>query len=172
MTDAPGTDVWKENTSAFDRVRSIAVTLLQSRTADWIAEEALVAGNTARDHLQRLVDMNVLQTVSGEQATLYQPDPLYTRMRALRDLLDDRDRDDLIQLRADLQEQIESWQHEYDVDSPDRLRELAAQVETSTKTREVRQVASDWEIVRYRLRLIEDAIEHYSDYSGTAPAPA
>ncbi|WP_266080684.1 DUF7342 family protein [Haladaptatus caseinilyticus] len=172
MTDAPGTDVWRENTSAFDRVRSIAVTLSQPRTADWIAEEALVAGNTARDHLQRLVDMNVLQTVSGEQATLYQPDPLYTRMRALRDLLDDRDRDDLIQLRADLQEQIESWQHEYDVRSPDGLRELAAQVETAAETREVWQVASDWDIVRYRLRLIEDAIEHYSDYSGTAPAPA
>jgi predicted ArsR family transcriptional regulator len=172
MTDAPGTDVWRENTSAFDRVRSIAVTLSQPHTADWIADEALVAGNTARDHLQRLVDMNVLQTVSGEQATLYQPDPLYTRMRALRDLLDDRDRDDLIQLRADLQEQIESWQHEYDVDSPDRLRERAAQVETAAETREVRQVASDWDIVRYRLRLIEDAIEHYSDYSGTAPAPA
>ena len=83
MTDAPGTDVWKENTSAFDRVRSITVTLSQPRTADWIAEEAQAAGNTARDHLQRLVDMNVLQTVSGEQATLYQPDPLYTRMRAL-----------------------------------------------------------------------------------------
>jgi predicted ArsR family transcriptional regulator len=172
MTDAPGTDMWRENTSAFDRVRSIAVTLSQPHTADWIADQALVAGNTARDHLQRLVDMNVLQTVSGEQATLYQPDPLYTRMRALRDLLDDRDRDDLIQLRADLQEQIEAWQDEYDVNSPDSLRELAAQVETSTETREVRQVASDWDIVRYRLRLIEDAIEHYSDYSGTAPAPA
>ena len=171
MTDAPGTDVWRENTSAFDRVRSIAVTLSQPRTADWIAEEALVAGNTARDHLQRLVEMNVLQTVSGEQATLYQPDPLYTRMRALRDLLDDRDRDDLIQLRADLQEQIESWQHEYDIDSPDTLRERAAHVKTAAETREVWQVASDWDIVQYRLHLIEDAIEHYSDYSGTAPVP-
>ncbi|WP_458210572.1 DUF7342 family protein [Haladaptatus sp. NG-SE-30] len=96
-----------ENTSAFDRVRSIALTLSKPRTADWIADEALVARNTTRAHLQRLVEMNVLQTVSGEQATLSQPDPLYTWMRALRDLLDDRDRDELIQLRTALQEQIE-----------------------------------------------------------------
>ncbi|WP_227379103.1 DUF7342 family protein [Haladaptatus halobius] len=76
----------ERKSSAFDRVCSLAVTLSQPRTADWIADQALVAGNTARDHLQRLVEMNVLQTVWGEQATLYQPDPLYTRMRALRDL--------------------------------------------------------------------------------------
>nr|WP_227379102.1 hypothetical protein [Haladaptatus halobius] len=49
---------------------------------------------------------------------------------------------------------------------------MAAQVETAAETCELRRVANDWDIVQYRLRLIEDAIEHYSDYSGTASAPA
>ncbi|WP_438267445.1 DUF7342 family protein [Haladaptatus halobius] len=75
-------------------------------------------------------------------------------------------------MRADLQEQIESWQNEYAVESSDELREMAAQVETAAETCELRRVANDWDIVQYRLRLIEDAIEHYSDYSGTASAPA
>jgi predicted ArsR family transcriptional regulator len=172
MTDESGVDLWKEHQSAFDRVRSVAVTLSEPRSADWVAETAHVAGNTARNHLQRLVEMNVLQEVSGDSATRYRPDPLYTRMRALRDLLDGRDRDDLIELRADLQERIESWRAEYDVESAADLRERAARAETADETRDLRQTASDWDVVRYRLRLVEDAIEHYSDYTGTTPTPA
>lgn len=172
MTDAPGVDHWKEHQSAFDRVRSVAVTLSKPRSADWIAEQAHVAGNTARDHLQRLVEMNVLQAVSMNGATAYRPDPLYTRMRALRDLLEQRDHDDLIVLRADLQETIETWQAKYNVDSADELREQTASADTADETRNRRQTANDWDIVRYRLRLVEDAIEHYSEYSDSAPAPA
>ena len=172
MTDEPGVERWKEHQSAFDRVRSIAVTLSEPQTADWIAEQAHVAGNTARDHLQRLVEMNVLQSVTGDTATQYAPDPLYVRMQALRDLLDGRDRDDLLRLRADLQEQVETWQREYEAVSPAALREQVTSAGKATETRELRRTANDWDIVRYRLRLVEDAIEHYSDYAGSAPAPA
>lgn len=169
MTE-PGTSAWKEHESAFDRVRSVAVTLSQPRTAGWIAEQAAVAGNTARNHLERLVEMNVVETVSEEEMTRYRPDPLYTRMRSLRDLLDGRDRDDLIGLRADLQEQVERWRNEYGADSPEGLRELAATAERSERTREIRRAANDWEIVRYRLGVVNEAIDRYADYTGTAPA--
>jgi predicted ArsR family transcriptional regulator len=172
MTDASGTERWKEHQSAFDRVRSVAVTVSEPRSAAWIAEQAHVAGNTARDHLQRLVEMNVLQTVTGETATRYAPDPLYTRMQALRDLLDGRDRDDLLALRGDLQEQVEHWQGAYDAQSPSDLREQAAHADTAAETRAMRQTANDWDIVAYRLRLVEDAIEHYASYTGSAPASA
>lgn len=172
-SEAPGIETWKANTSAFDRVRSVAVTLSKPRSADWIADEAAVAGNTARDHLGRLVEMSVLQRQTGEQATLYKPDPLYTRIRSLRELLDGRDRDDLIDVRAELLEQIESWSEEYNVTSTNELREQAATVETAKQTRELRRVAADWDVVRYRLTLVEDAIENYAEYSsGAAPAQA
>lgn len=169
MADEPGVELWREQQSAFDRVRSIAVTLSEPRSADWIAQEAHVASNTARNHLNRLVEMNVLQEVSGGKAVQYQPDPLYTRLRALRELLEGRTRDDLIELRATLQEDIEQWQAEYDTDSPTELRTQAASAETADETHTLRQTASDWEIIRYRLRLVEDAIKHYSEYTGTAP---
>jgi len=170
MSDTSGVDGWKATESAFDRVRSVAVTLTQPQSADWIAEQAHVAGNTARGHLQRLVEMNVLEEVSDEGATRYRPDPLYTRMRTLRDILEGRDQDDLVELRADLQEQVETWRNEYGADSPDALREQAATSETADRTRELRQTANDWEIVRYRQGLVEEAIERYAEYSGTAPA--
>jgi predicted ArsR family transcriptional regulator len=172
MTDAPWAERWKDHQSAFDRVRSVAVTVSEPRSVAWIADQAHVAENTARDHLQRLVEMNVLQTVTGETATQYRPDPIYTRLQALRDLLDGRDRDDLLALRADLQEQVEAWQTEYDAGSPRDLREQAAHAETAAETRAMRQTANDWDIIAYRLRLVEDAIEHYTSYTGSSPASA
>ena len=172
MTDKSGAELWKEHQSAFDRVRAVAVTVSEPKPADWIAEQAHVAGNTARDHLQRLVEMNVLRTATGGTATRYEPDPLYTRMQALRDLLDNRTRDDLLELRGDLQEQVEEWKSKYDTDSPSELRERAAHTDTAEATREMRRTANDWNIIAYRLQLVEDAIEHYADYAGSTPAPA
>jgi predicted ArsR family transcriptional regulator len=57
---APGVAAWKERTTAFDRVRSVALAVSEPRTAAWIAGEAAVAENTARRHLGRLVDLTVL----------------------------------------------------------------------------------------------------------------
>lgn len=170
MTDAPGVEQWAEHETAFDRVRSVAVVLAEPRPADWVAEQAAVAPNTARDHLERLVEMNVLEAVESGGATRYRPDPLYTRMRALRDLLDGRDRDDLLAHRADLQEQVEGWRSEHGADTPEELREFAATAASAERTRELRRTANDWELVRYRLNLVEEAIDRYAEYSGTTPA--
>lgn len=171
MTDAEaGVDAWKEHTSAFDRVRSVAQTLARPRSASWIAEEAAVAPNTAHDHLDRLVDLNVLREVPGESATLYEPDPLHVRIQTIRDLLEEHDRADLVELKRSLQEEIETWRAEYDVDSPAELRELAAATETAEETRRIDRVANEWELVTYRLSVVEDAIENYSDYTGHAAA--
>jgi predicted ArsR family transcriptional regulator len=170
--DAPGVDAWKEHTSAFDRVRSIASTLSQPRPASFIAAEAHVAENTARDHLDRLVDMNVLLKEDHEGTAMYAPDPLHTRLQTLRDLLDTHDHDGLVRVKAELQEQIETWCDEYGVESPAQLRERAAETEAATATREIREAASDWELVQYRLSIVEDAIENYATYSRDSRASA
>lgn len=163
--DAPGIEAWKEHTSAFDRIRSVADTVSTPRPASYIASEAHVAENTARNHLERLVEMNVLLKSIDEGATTYSPDPLHTRMQTLRDLLDTHDHDDLIRLKTDLQERIETWQDEYEVRSPDELREHAAKTDGPAETREIVQTASDWDLVLYRLSIVEDAIENYETYS-------
>lgn len=172
MTTRDGVDTWKAQTTAFDRVQSIAVTLTKPRSADWIADQAAVAGNTAREHLGRLVEMNVLRTRSGDGTTRYEPDPLYTRMQAMRELLDDNDRDDLLALRADMQDQIESWRSEFAVDSPEELRTKAGSADSAADTRRLRQMANDWNILNYRLQLVEETIEQYDEYVGNNPAPA
>ncbi|AUX10200.1 hypothetical protein AArcSl_2580 [Halalkaliarchaeum desulfuricum] len=103
---------------------------------------------------------------SDEKGTThYSPDPLHTRIQTLRDLLDQHDRNGLIQLKADLQEQIEEWRDEYGVDSPAALRDRAAETDTAADTRDIKQTARDWELVEYRLSIVEDAIENYTTYT-------
>lgn len=172
-SDIPGDAAWKEHTSAFDRVRSVALSLSDPGSAGWIANEALVAENTARRHLERLADLHVLTTDTRGDAVTYYPDPVYIRIRDLRELVSGNDRDELAELATDLKADIETWEDEFDVTSPDELRRTVAAEDTSADDAlERRRAASDWEIAEYRLSLIEDALSRYDEYSDTRPATA
>ena len=173
MTDqTPGVKAWKEHTTAFDRVQSVATTVSQPRPASYIADEAHVAENTARDHLERLVNLNVLLKNERDDGAYYSPDPLHTRIQTLRDLLKAHDRNGLIELKADLQSQIEDWQSNFGVTTPDELRARAAETDTASQTRDLRTAASDWELARYRLSILEDAIANYESYTQDGRASA
>jgi predicted ArsR family transcriptional regulator len=161
-----GTEAWREHTSAFDRVRSVALSTSRPRTVAWIAEEALVADNTAREHLERLVDMRILQAEATDGGTTYYPDPVYVRTREIRTLLQEHDRDDLVALAADLKADIEEWADAHDATGPDDVRAAAAHPGTSAaQARERRRVASDWEHAQYRLSLVEDALGRYGEFT-------
>ncbi|MXV60964.1 ArsR family transcriptional regulator [Natronorubrum sp. JWXQ-INN-674] len=160
-----GVEAWKEHTTAFDRVRSIAEAVDRPRTAKYIAAEAAVSQTTAHEHLKRLAEMDVIRAVDGEDATRYEPDPLYARFRALRRLITDHDHEELLELKSDLQEQIEEFQEQYEVGSPETLREQAAETETAEETREYRKDASDWELALYHLSIANDAINNYREYA-------
>jgi predicted ArsR family transcriptional regulator len=171
--DTDGGSVWTEHTTAFDRVCSVSLSLSAPRSAAWIADEALVAENTARRHLEHLADLHILTTDTTGDAVTYYPDTVYVRTRDLRELVTEYDRDELAELAADLKADVESWEDEYGVSSPDELRSTVAASETSAAdATERRHVASDWEITRYRLSLIEDALSRYDEYSDRRTAPA
>lgn len=161
-----GVDAWKEHTTAFDRIRSIAQTVDQPRTAAYIAAEAAVSETTAHDHLKRLVEMDVVRVVRGEDATLYEPDPLYARFRTVRRLIDDHDHEELVELKAEVQGRIEAIRTRYEADSPTNLRQRAAQTESADDTMELIEDASDWELALYHLSAVNDAIDNYSEYAG------
>jgi len=93
-------------------------------------------------------------------------------MQTLRELLAEHNRDELIELKADLQSQIDEWHEEYGVDSPGELRVLAADTETAGQTREINTTASEWALAEYRLSILEDAIENYTTYSQDFQASA
>lgn len=171
MTE-PGIEEWSEHATAFDRVRSVSQTVSEPRTAPWIADRAAVSENTARGHLERLVEMNVLLEYAADGPTTYGPDPLHARLQTLRGLLNEYDHEGLVGLKADLQRRIEDWRDEYDVETPAALRESAAGTETAEETTAVRRTANDWELTEYRLGVVEEAIENYAVYSRSDPASA
>ena len=138
------------------------MTLSDPRTAPWIAEEAAVSPNTARDHLRRLIDLGVVTATEIDGTRHYYPDPLYSRLRDLRELLQETTIQELSEHAVDLKTDIAACQTEYGADSPDALRERAAADDVAAEhAAELVQVASDWELARYRLSLVQDAIENY-----------
>ncbi|MFB6150142.1 MAG: ArsR family transcriptional regulator, partial [Halobacteriales archaeon] len=168
-----GTERWIEETSAFDRVRSVAFALQRPRTAGQIAESAHVSEKAARGHLQRLVEMDILLEETGEGATTYYPDPAYMRYREVRTLARDHDRDELTEIVATLKRDIEQWREEFAVETPDELRASVADTDVSEQAvYERRTIAEDWEYTEYRLGLIKDALAQYDRLTARPPATA
>lgn len=165
MTDeTSGGGAWTDQTSAFDRVRSVANALSQPQPVSYIAGEAKVADTTARAHLERLVDIGLLLKSNDEGLTCYSPDPLYARMQTIRDLFEENDRDALVRQKSELQDRIEMWRDDYEVESLEELRERAASTESAAETRDILQTVNDWALVSHRLGIIEEAIKNYPRY--------
>jgi len=159
-------ETWTEHASAFDRVKSVTMTLSEPRPTSWIATEAAVSPNTARDHLRRLIDLGVVTVTEKVGTRHYYPDPLYTRLRDVRELLRETTKRELSERATGLKDDIAAWEAEYDADSPDTLRARAVEADVSAEqAHELVAVASDWELARYRLSLVQDAVENYDTWS-------
>lgn len=166
-------ETWVEQTSAFDRVKSVVLTLSSPQTAAWIAEEAHVSENTARSHLTRLADLGILATSTTEQGAGYVPDSIYTRSQDIRELIQQNTEDQLATQAVELQEELATYTATYDVDSPAALRISIAEADVSPETaRDRLEAVSDWEYAQYRLSVVRDALEHYDTYSSSRPASA
>ena len=164
-----GVKKWKANTSPFERVLSIASSLSEPQQAAWIASEAAVAETTARTYLDYLVTVNVVREHTDEEPTTYTPDPLYHRFQTIRDLVTEQDQDELQRLSDELQDQIETWKEEYDVGSPEGLREVAT-AEATSEQAAARSTANDWQLVRYRRSVVQQALRNYEQYQrGVTP---
>ena len=174
ITDTnPGIDRWVEETSAFDRVRSVAFSLQRPRSAGQIADSAHVSEKTARGHLRRLVEMDVLLEDANDGATTYYPDPGYMRYRDVRTLAREHDRDELTEMVATLKGDIEAWQDEYDVEEPTEIRVSVADDDVSQAAVYDRQkIAEDWDYTEHRLGLIRDALAQYDRLTARPPATA
>jgi len=167
------TETWAENASAFDRVRGVAMSADDPRSAAWVADRAAVAESTARGHLERLVDLGALRTGIEDGATVYEPDPAYVRFREVRRLVDDHDPDELTAFAAEVKDEIATLRETHGADSPDELRRRATSAGTDAdEARDLRRAASDWAHYRYRLSLLDDAVARYDEYHTGSPAPA
>lgn len=100
----------------------------------------------------------VLEHNAGDQP-VYSPDPFYTRFQTTRTLLDNHDCDGLIDLRNELQAQIDAWQDEYGVEFPKELRGHEDAGDPPQDTDGVHATANEWDLVENRLSIVTDAIK-------------
>ena len=169
MSDAerPG---WAESVSAADRVRSVATTLSEPRTANWIAGEAEVAHETARKYLDRLVADGKLETVDGDAKTLYQPDPVGQYLAEMHRLYADHTADELADRLTEITDQLRRRQDAYDIETPNELRAAIGEATDAATADEYRRVATEWERLQYRQSLVEDTLRLYDRFADD-PAP-
>lgn len=162
---------WTENTTGFDRVRSVSSAIQRPRTAGWIAAEAHVSEPTARNHLSRLVDLGVLTTDTTDRGKTYYPDPIYTRLIALQELVASNTETELAEQATRVRQEIEDWKDRFDVETPHRLRASIADDATPAEEAQERlRAAADWEMAAYHLTLLRDAIDHYDSYTSRQTA--
>ena len=76
---------------------------------EYIAQEAVVSIKTTRNRLDNLVDLAVVIEYNAGDQPVYAPDPLYIRFQTIHSLIDAHERDGLINIRDELQAQIDAW---------------------------------------------------------------
>lgn len=162
---------WPDEMDSQDKVEAVAETLRQPRSAQWIAERAEVSPKTARKYLERFVERGEFVTEKSEDsgATLYAPDPERKMIDHVLELAD-RGREELTELRMDIANDIEEWQEEFDVGSPDELRLTIDESLSVTERHRRRKIAHRWESRKHLQSMTEVAMmfrEHTQQFSTT-----
>lgn len=159
-----GVQSWTESMSARERIRSVAETLREPRSVNWISEQADAAWSTTNEELQALLEQGQLRRVEAGETTLYQPDYTQLLFEEIRTLIEESSREELRSELAAITKEIEGWQTTYDVETWEDLEQsLADGTLTSDELRERRDVIAFWRENEEDRRLIKHALELYSD---------
>ena len=157
---------WADGLSGAERVEAVALTVSEPRTANWIATEAEVAHETATKYLKRLADDGKLTANTRGQQTTYEPDPVGQYLLEMRELYEEHSPDELAASLEAMNEQIRTWKRDYDTETPNELRASLGKTGDAADEGERRQAAREWDHLRTRRRLVEDALQLYDRFPG------
>lgn len=146
---------WKTETSPFERVREVLLTVTTFQYAGAIAEQAAVSESTARKHLHILAEGGFAETETNGQGTQFKRSRETIAMQRIKELHTELSRDELVAGIRDLKSRIQSYQDQYDVTDPD---DLAVSLEPDV---EGWGAISDWRAVEEDLKLAQAALSLY-----------
>jgi DNA-binding transcriptional ArsR family regulator len=153
-------DSWTDSMTARERVETIATTVSESRTANWIAEQADVKWDTAKKHLDDLAESGVLLVTDDDE---YVPDPTRAYFDHLRELILTNDREELRGELEAIADRIEGWKTAYGVDSPEDLEATLADDLPAEEISDRRQALRRWENGLRSRDTIQTALQLYDD---------
>lgn len=153
-------DQWTDSMTARERVETIATTLSTPRTTNWIADQADVKWDTAKRHLESLVESGVLLVTEDDR---YVPDPTRAYFDHLRELILTNDRAELRDELEAIAKRIETWKTTYDVDSPADLESTLAAELPPEEVRDRRRALRRWENSLQSRETIRTALGLYDD---------
>jgi len=164
-------DEWVDETKGVERIISVAITTSKPRTADWIADQAVVAEQTARDHLQTFAELGVIASFTSSGVTRYHADEAFIHYREVSRFVEQYSKEELSEKTETVRSRLESIKEEYDYDTPDSLRAAAATEDVDVTTvRDYKKTAADWESLRDKLAVLEDAIRRFEKFDHPASA--
>jgi predicted ArsR family transcriptional regulator len=151
---------WTDKMTARERVETIATTLEDPRTANWVAEQAEVKWDTAKKHLDTLVDAGTVITTTDDK---YVADPTRAYFDTLRDLILNNSQEELRGELTAIAERIDEWKTRYNVESIDELEATLADDRDSAAIRERHQSLRRWENTLRTRETIQTALRLYDD---------
>ena len=155
---------WTDVASARERVKSVAETLHEPRSTNWISEQADVAWSTANETLEDLREQGRLQRIDSDDATRYQPDRTQLFFDEIRTLIEENTRAELRSELAAITAEIDDWKETYGVDSWEALEQtLADEALSSAEISERRDVVSFWRENEADRQLLKHALALYAD---------
>lgn len=167
MTNVPEpsrTQSWTESMTARERIRSVAETLREPRSVNWISEQAEAAWSTTNEELQTLVEQGRLRAVESGETTRYQPDYAQLLFDEIRTLIEENSREELQSELAAITDEVETWRETYGVETWEELEQTLADGDlSSAELRDRRDVVAFWQENEADRRLIKHALELYSD---------
>ena len=151
---------WTDTMTARERVETIATTLSKPRTANWVAEQADVKWDTAKKHLDDLVDSGTMLRTENDQ---YVPDPTRAYFDHLRELILTNDQEELRGELEAIAERIDDWRATYNVDSIGDLEATLAEDLPPEEIRDRRRVLRRWENSYSSRKTIKAALALYDN---------
>lgn len=161
---------WKEDRPARGRVRRIARTVTDPVSANWVAEQADVGWQTARDELDQLADRGVLRRLDRDGDVRYVPDFTRQYTERVRELALSFSREELRAEVVEAKAEIEELQSTYDVETRAELEaSLGDEAVSAAAARERQQALREWEEIADELALVEHALRLYDDLHDVDP---
>lgn len=156
-------DEWESQTTPYERVRHVIAHTYSPVSADTVAEDAQTSPKTARKHLSALADEGFVDTATGKHGgTTYQRSSESLVVEQAVDILEHVSTDELVTRISEMRDQLNSYQEEYGVNSPEGVTiEQTNQLLSETDSRQSdidAETLQDWQTTRRNLAFANAAL--------------